>query len=318
MYMREERQIYADQILIAIENGKLSRDETEKRLQAIVDEALSGPVQTEGDMVRVELCNSLLWQLYTQGEIHRKSSENACQDGMGEESLLETHIRSIKERITQRYLARKRRRRVAVLGLTAMAAVMVLVIGLSTLNVIPLFSWLKGEPVQVETQPEVQNKINLSPLVISNAIAEHMESGQQEVSTSDSAAYIEFLGFDPGVPETLCGTYTVADYQVMVEPSSITLSIPYRMDQDGDSSDGEQFNFTMTLLNSAEDSTAYTEQDEDGDLMEIQGVPVYANTEFGRGYYIWNSDQVIYSLVLRESIPDREDVLSAIIAKTQD
>ena len=306
MDMRDERQACADQILKEIDYGRLPAAEIEKRLQAMIDEALSGPAETEKDSVRAELCNSLLWQLYTQGQV--------C----AADPLPEADSRTLKDRITEGYLVRKHRRRKAMTGMAVMAAVLVLAVGLSALNILPGIPWLTDSAVPSETGNAAgKHRADLSLGVISHAIAEHMESGQQQLTTSDSSAYADFLGFDPGVPETLCGTYTAADYQAMVEPTSITLSIPYRMDS-AEASGGEQFNLSMTLLNSAEPEDDFEDQIEGARVVDIQGTPVYECSDIGHGYYIWNKDQVIYLLVMRESITNEEDVLNAIVAKMQD
>lgn len=309
--MCDDRQKCAEQILQAIHHGKLPKAEIEQRLWKIIDDTLSGPEQTETDCIRAELCNSLLWELYSQGEVSglRFSASGSEKEDAGVPSL-NARLSAIKERGIASFQTRKRRRN-AVRGITVMAAVLVLVISLIGMNVI-LSPWRKT----TESQAPETHSAGIQLDLVSHAIAEHMESGQHQIITSDSAEYVEFLGFDPDIPERLCDTYTVTNYQAMVEPSSITLSIPYRTESASSLSGIEQFNLSITMLGSTEESNDYADLAEEGHLIDVQGVPVYECSDPGRGYYIWNGNQAIYMLVMRESITEKEDVLKAIIAKT--
>ena len=67
--MDSERKSIAKQILEAIEYGNISESEVERRLDRILDEELNVSIHTKVDMTKVNLCNSLLWQLYTHGRI---------------------------------------------------------------------------------------------------------------------------------------------------------------------------------------------------------------------------------------------------------
>ena len=74
----------------------------------------------------------------------------------------------------------------------------------------------------------------------------------------------------------------------------------------------------MTLPGSADAAFDLSDEDPYGSQMEIGGVKVYACKNFGGDYYLWSQDHTVYSLAMRESVPDQERILSAIIRRMQD
>lgn len=74
--MNSNRQAIALEILKIIEYGNLSRDEIERRLEQIIDAELNVPLYAEINKEKVDLCNSLLWELYTQGRCDIKFKDN--------------------------------------------------------------------------------------------------------------------------------------------------------------------------------------------------------------------------------------------------
>ena len=78
--MDSDRHHCADQILEAIEYGQLSKEEIERRLNKIIDDELSEPVDADYDATKVELCNSLLWQLRTHGRVKMQLPSDQARD----------------------------------------------------------------------------------------------------------------------------------------------------------------------------------------------------------------------------------------------
>ncbi len=106
--MDEGRTERARQILQAIDNGNLPVEDIRRRLFAMAEEELSGPLDREYDKVKVELCESLLWESMTDGETPLPDFERS------------------KAAVAKKYEARKRRGRILAYGLRIAAAVLLL------------------------------------------------------------------------------------------------------------------------------------------------------------------------------------------------
>lgn len=125
--MDYDRQECADQILEAIEYGQLSKEEMERRLNQIINDELSGPVDANYDAGKVELCNSLLWQLQTHGRIELQSPSE-----------------HIKQKIARAHTIHKRRKTIAKRSIYAATAVLLLFVGLTATSVISPVQWFTG------------------------------------------------------------------------------------------------------------------------------------------------------------------------------
>lgn len=106
--MDEGRTERARQILQAIDNGNLPVEETRRRLFAMLEEELAGPLDQDYDKVKVELCESLLWESMTDGETPLPDFERS------------------KAAVERKYEARKRRGRILSYGLRVAVTVLLL------------------------------------------------------------------------------------------------------------------------------------------------------------------------------------------------
>ena len=134
--MSDDRQTCADQILKAIEYGKLPADETQARLRQMIRDELSGAEQSDSGRLRVELCNSLLWQFYTHGEVQ----------GLGADDD------AMKARIEKGYAQRRRRKRLMTRAMISLTTAVVLLVGLTAAGMIQPLRWFTGRSTEDEQQ----------------------------------------------------------------------------------------------------------------------------------------------------------------------
>ena len=149
--MCNDRNTVAEQILKTIEYGLLPVAEIERRLEQTISEALAGPIGAEYDNVKAELCCSLLQRIYSGTDFEMRAEK-------------------IKSRITQRYLAWKRRKQILIRGISAAAAVLVLFTVLNALNILSPIRWFTGESTEDEQQYIVQGH-QIGSDIIRRAIA---------------------------------------------------------------------------------------------------------------------------------------------------
>ena len=271
--MGPDRQIIADQILKAIDYGNLPRDEIERRLNQIIDTELDVPSNTEINQEKVDLCSSLLHQLYTHGVIdHDETMEKS------------------KEAVIKRFAKHKKRVSIAKYAIRSIAAALILVIGLSLFNIIPPIRWFTGTSTDDEQQYIVQGHV-ISTQTIANAIAEH-EGNDSYVADSEELVN-EYLGFDIGLSETLIQDYKAQMYYVSIVPEYINIICDYVKGTDGKES---RIRIIKTVFIDTDYALFTYEQDATGDMIRICNYDVYRfiNTEYVN--YLWLDNNIMYNV----------------------
>lgn len=268
--MDSDRQQCADQILEAIEYGQLSKEEIERRLNQIINDELSAPEDTGYDAAKVELCNSLLWQLQTHGQIHLQSpSEKA------------------KEKVKMDYSSHKRKVALIRRSIYAAASILIILVGLTVLDVISPIQWFTRQSVNDEQQFIVEGH-SISVNALTKAIAEHQTNGSSSLSTSSYSELVGFLGFDPGIPEMISDGFDITDYQVLVRAQYIKICCQYGNEP--------SIVLWMTLYKDVDQAYTQFEQDADGYVIVINDVKVYKYTNAGRVSYLWISNNTLFKL----------------------
>lgn len=281
--MSNDRQTCADQILKAIDYGKLPANETEARLRQMIQDELSRAEQSESGKTRVELCNSLLWQLYTRGEVR----------GIGADDD------EMKARIEKGYTRRRRRKRLMTRTMISLTAALVLLVGLTAAGVIFPYRWFTGRSTEDEQQYIVEGH-EISIQTISDAIAEHKSRGNADrLQTSDNSEIIDFLGFDPYIPVTLCDRYSAYLYEVLFGQTQIRIRCDYSID--GLPTKTSPIYIVIRYFDDLEMAYLSIEQDEEGETISICGVDVYRFMNYDREGYIWIQGSKIISLYSQDS-----------------
>ena len=199
-----------DEILKAIQYGLMPIDEIEKRLQGIVEQELSGSIDAEYNREKVELCNSLLQQIYTNQKID-----------------FPMHSEAIKAQIMEKHLAYKRRNERLKRSICAAAAVFCLFGVLQFSHILPL----KLFPENLTLHTEVQE-----PLVNAKTIAlANLEDAESVILSSSSLQYadaVAFLGYDPAMPQNVDNAYEMETCSILVIPDVTVLSCGYGEEND--------------------------------------------------------------------------------------
>lgn len=258
--MDGERKSCTERILSAIEYGKLSNDETERRLCELV-EAEVNKTDSEVDMELITACQSLLWQLHTHGELpydsHYDENKAKIDKRLRRNVLVSNAVKSVGKM------------------LAAAAVVVLVVLGVrGDLH----WSWLE----QADTFDQQQHIITGNEFgveLIQSAIAEHLDVGV--IQTSDIAVIRSEFEFIP-IPERIHGTWYFDTAMVFVVPDMIRLDINYR-----DTDSRHTTLYTVILFTSAEDAYLTFEQSGVGYVTDILGNRVYVSQNIDESVMCW-------------------------------
>lgn len=268
--MKTERQIIAEQILREIDYGNLPRKEAERRVLNIIEAELSVPLGTKVNMEKVRLCNSLLREFATHGEMDwpDRSEER-------------------KEAVIKKHLAYKRRRRILTNAARAIAAALVLVVGLSALKVLPPIRWFTSASTDDEQQYVVTgHEINTE--AVAKAIANREVFSH--LRTSSLQELEDFLQLSLPFPQRVGDSFIATDYSSMIYPNNISVSCRYVNDQE------HWINYILYIFTSFEDAYIELEQESQGKEITVNGQNVYTFTNIPTVCFTWHQQNIVYIL----------------------
>lgn len=258
--MDGERKSCTERILSAIEYGKLSNDETERRLCELV-EAEVNKTDSEADMELVKACQSLMWQLHTHGELpydsHYDENKAKIDQRLKRNTLVSNTVKSVGKM------------------LAAAAAVVLVVLGLrGDLH----WSWLEHNDTFDQQQHIIAgNEIGVE--LIQSAIAEHLDEGV--IQTSDISVIRSEFEFVP-IPEQIQGTWNFDTALAFLAPDMIQLDVSYK-----NSNSGHTALYTVIVFSSAEDAYFAFEQSDVGCVAEVSGNRIYAAQNIDKPVLCW-------------------------------
>lgn len=267
--MDSDRHNAADQILKAIDYGNISESEIERRIDRILDNELNVPIHTKVNLTKVNLCNSLLWQLYTHGRV-----------------AYENHMETSKKVVEKYYAKHKHKKRLVRGGLRIIALSLLLLIMLTTTQ---SKQWFEKTSTEDEQQYTVVYH-EVDGMTIAKAIEEH--NSFDELSTNSADEVNRFLGFSYRFPSSIGASYYVLNYHVLIMPEFISILCEYRDEQSEDA----YITLQVELFTSEEEARIQYEQDIEGKEVMISNVIVYKYTNIGKTRYIWAKGNKIYKL----------------------
>lgn len=264
--MDGERKSYTVRILSAIEYGKLSNDETERRLCELV-EAEVNKTDSEADMELIKACQSLMWKLHTHGEIPYDShyAENKAK-------IDQRLRRSVWVSNTAKFVGKM---------LAAAAAVVLVVVGFrGDLH----WLWLEHDDTFDQQQHIIAgNEIGVE--LIQSAIAEHCEAGKVKVGSPEELT--EYVGFVP-MPQQISKTWKFSFADVSITPVFIRIDTQY-----ANVETQSTMTYSVLLFTDAEDAYFTFEQSAEGETVSIDGHQVYVTTNMHRSVLCWTEGLVI-------------------------
>ena len=276
-----------DQILAAIENGKLSREETERRLVALID-AEAAKRDAPADMALVNACEDLLMALHTHGTMTFESNMLANQAAVQE-----------RRRACGRGKALSRGGR----ALAVVAAAIVVLVGVcGGLR----WRWLSGSSTPDGQQYVIQQQ-EIGIETIQRAIAEH--TGVTEITTEDRDSFVSFLGFEPKVPEVIREKWTAKGFYAMIFPDLIQITVRYGTTEESK----EDFNYSMLCYTSLNNAYSTFEQDVEGNQRIYQDIMLYESNNSGRTSLSWRKDTVVYYVSGNLSLEEGRSIVDELI-----
>ena len=267
--MDGERKSCTERILSAIEYGKLSNDETERRLCELV-EAEVNKTDSEADMELIKACQSLLWRLHTHGDIpydsHYDANKAKIDQRLKRNTLVSNTVKSVSKM------------------LAAAAAVVLVVLGLrGDLH----WSWLEHDDTFDQQQHIITgNEIGVE--LIQSAIAEHGDDGQIRVSSPKELA--DHISFVP-MPLEINEAWEFSFADITTNPIYICIDAQYVHTEHQST-----VTYTTVLFTDAEDAYYTFEQSADGKSLVVDGHNVYATTNLHRTVMSWTDGLVLVRL----------------------
>ncbi len=254
-------------ILKTILQENPSKEEIERRLQAVIDEELSGPLMDmSADMELVQKCQSLLWTLKTNGAFPYPD-----------------HAQENKQKLLQklqRPASEKKQRLVYRLAVAAAAAVLVLGLGLISLR------WYRGNSTPDGQQYIIKGR-EITTEMVARAIAEHGDDEYFETSSKEEAE--AFLGFDISVPSQLLGKYTCERYLVHILPVWAQCRCVYICDE-------QKIGVMLYYLTDVKDSVLVVEQNSDGDDYSMNGEKIYISKNVDQIVLTWIENNIVFDV----------------------
>ena len=253
-------------IVTAILQGEISKDEAERRLQAVIDEELSGPLKKTADMELVDKCQSLLWALKTNGRI-----------------LYEDHASQHKQKLLEKMETKApEKKRSLPSGLVAAAAATVLLLGLGFGGL----KWLQGHSGKDQQQYILRgSEMNIG--LVPSGMAEFDEVSRLTTASREEAE--AFLGVQLPVPSRLLGEYTAVQYDMAILPSSADCHVKYACGEDS-------IVISLYFVKDYEEFHVSFEQSREGTEVEVAGAQVYTSDNMGLHFFVWTEGNVVHHL----------------------
>lgn len=277
------RSCYIDQILHSIDDGRLSYEETERRLQKLIDDE-TYQLDHPADAALISACQTLLIQLHSHGKIS-----------------FESHLDSNWQAL-QSTLARRRQRIRFWSKWGSIAAAMVLVVATTVLGAFH-FNWFEQTSSPNQQQYMVQGR-EITLQMIESAIAEHDEFA---TFTVDNLSQLkQHLGFEPLIPSKLGNGLSMKRCYVAFFPEEILVGISYMKGMD------ESYGLTFTVDYYTDMSNAFMniEQSGEGSYYTIEDVPVYISKNINETVACWQEGNAVCSLSISALLKDYESIIS--------
>ncbi len=268
--MNGERTSSTERILNAIEFGKLSTDETERRLIALIENEIN-KTDAAADKELIDACQSLLWELHTHGTIEYDS-----------------HTIQNRECILSRIEKLEKRRQHVIQFCKyggAVAASFILLLGVcGKLN----WAWFERSSIQDEQQFVIQGH-EVSVEMISSAIAEYGGNGTFKMNSIQQLD--SFLGFSTGIPQELLYNLKIDACSVVILPDQINVFAGYVSEIDN-----SFLAYTIAYFTQVDEAYIAFEQSNDGAADVILGEKVYQTQNTDSSVFSWYKGNAVYTI----------------------
>ena len=269
-----------DQILSAIKHGNLGVDETERRLQELIQAEQAKP-SAERDQRLIDSAEQLREELY-----HRMALSFEAKRQKNLDSTV------------QKYKAWRRRqyKQKQALRISAFAAMLLLCLGLG--SGLLHWNWFETKPSEDGEQYVIQgHEISLDS--ITQAIASH--NGVDEIITTDTEALCAFLGFDPAIPEQIQPDLCISKFTAYIFPESIEVIAYYWSEKLN-----QNLSYNIYFVSNWNDATISIEQEPDsGKQLKVGNTNIYISKNYDILNAAWKTENTfrwVYGRVDEKSL----------------
>ncbi len=252
--MNGESETAVKQILLAIENGALPPDETQRRLMELIQKE-ANRTDVPADEKLISACMDLM---------ERLQGREPVEDG--------ARIAALNQRIADAIQKKKRnqeRWRTTFRTVGAIAAMLVLLVGIG----IPLrWTWFESWSAPDEQQHVIMGH-EITVDMVASAIAEKVETDSNTISITDVAQIDDILGLELNIPSILANDWIARDGYINYSPGYIKISLVYANEQD----DNRKLTCIVNLYTDVEYAYFSFEQSREGDHVSINGIDLYVS-----------------------------------------
>lgn len=280
--MNGDRGAAVTQIMKAIEYGNLPADETQRRLMELIQKE-ANRTDSPADEELISACMDLLERL--QGREYEED---------------EMRIAALNQRISdaiQKKQQRQEHRRTAFRAVGAIAAALVLIVGIG----VPLrWTWFERWSTPDEQQHVIMGH-EITVDMVASAIAENETN--EPIVVSDFSEFEKHLGFDPGIPSNL-GDEWIAEYgSIRYFSGYVQIVAIYAR---GDVPDNG-ITCAISYFTDVEYAYFSFEQTHEGKLKRIDDFDLYISENNERSSICW------YNKMMHARLSGRVDVNEAIV-----
>lgn len=265
--MNGDRGAAVKQILKAIRFGTLPTDETQRRLMELIQKEAN---RTDGpaDEKLISACMELMERF--QGREYKED---------------EARIAALNQRIAasiQRKQRGQNRRRTAFRVVSAIAAVLVLIVGIG----LPLrWIWFESWSTPDEQQHVIMGH-EITVDMVASAIAEN--EAKEPIVVSDFSEFEEHLGFDPGIPSVLDDDWVENKGEIRYFTGYIKVVAMYgnRIYPE------KKITCTLNFYTDIEFAYFSFEQSREGEMQSVQDIDIYVSNNMERNSATWYNNNM--------------------------
>lgn len=278
------------EIQAAIKTGMLTHSEIERRLEAAINAEI-GKEDSPADIELIRACQSLLWELDTQGN-------NAFVDNT-EESLA-----AFKAKRTNAVEPKGWKLHFAYRVVASAAAILLIIFGLDALL---YYEGLDGESTEDQQQYIISgHKTDLGIVNESQAGVETAEP--QSITTTNLDEAIEVLGFVPAMPQWLPEGWELLSYDVFKTEPSNWFTVTY-----SNTKQAYALIYHIVYYSDIEQAQAVFEQSRAGEeYILANGKTVYISKNLDDTTCVWYEDLACYNLIGPEDVNTFLEIIQSI------
>lgn len=285
--MDGEKQQMLAKIKEAIENGSLTKNEIERRLNAAIDAEIKKK-DSPADMQLITACQNLLWEINMHGEPYRSNKEQS--------------LRSLIDKLNKKESRQKRQK----YAFGFATALVVLIVGGFAIDALLKSQWLEGTSSRDEQQYVISRQ-EMNPGIIDASQADNTVQ-THTITTTNLNEALTVLGHIPLMPTWIPDGWVVENYYANHIGSITSFGIRYQRAPDED-----LLRFSITTYSDVESAIYEFEQGRTGIETQCNGWTVYISENTDAPMAVWREDTACYSI----TGPISKDELLQIIQSIQ-